>query len=58
MKKKVKNVKNREIKLSPLAILIFAIIIIALAIVFVIHDAAKVDGAFTLIKKLYTALFK
>ena len=57
MKNRKKKNGNNEIKLSPLAVLIITIIIVGLAIFFLIHDAGKANSAFSLVKKLYTALF-
>ncbi len=54
---KNKKVKSKEIKLSPVAVLILTIVIVGLAIFFLIHDAEKANSAFSLVKKLYTALF-
>lgn len=57
MKNRNKKVKNKEIKLSPVAVLILTIVIVGLAIFFLIHDAGKANSAFSLVKKLYSALF-
>ena len=57
MKSKKKNVKDKRINLSPLAIVILTIVIIGLAVFFIIHDADKVNTSFSLTKKLYNLLF-